>query len=138
MNSIIILVVLTATTCKVHGYSSGAPDFPEVCTSMAPNRRSHGALPQSNTRNVDKFGFAGPVQLDLVFFDRLVQILSSYEIVFANIGQLLFLNHGFDFDFSGLKILPFLPRIEMTDLRVSCFKFIMMLIGTIQVSPLDQ
>ena len=70
MISIIILVVFTATTCKVHGYSSGAPDFPEVCTSMAPNRRSHGALPQSNTRNVDKFGFAGPVQLDLVFFDR--------------------------------------------------------------------
>ena len=97
MYSIFILVVFSATTWKVHGYSSGAPDFPEVCTSMAPNRRSHGALPQSNTRNVDKFGFAGPVQLDLVFFDRSVQIVSSYEIVFAN--KLSFLNHGFDFDF---------------------------------------
>ena len=72
MKSNFILVVFSVATFKVNCYSSGAPDFPEVCTSMAPNRRSHGALPQSNTRNVDKFGFAGPVQLDLVFFDRLV------------------------------------------------------------------
>jgi len=37
---------------------------------MAPNLRSHGALPKSNSRNVDEYGFGGPVQLDLVFFDR--------------------------------------------------------------------
>ena len=68
------LLVVTAIVSKVHGFSSGAPDadssYPKVCTSMAPNHRSHGALPRSNSRNVDKFGFAGPVQLDLVFFDR--------------------------------------------------------------------
>ena len=74
--SMFTLVVFSVIVCKVHSFSSGAPDadssYPKVCSSMAPNHRSHGALPQSNSRNVDKFGFAGPVQLDLVFFDRFV------------------------------------------------------------------
>ena len=51
-------------------WPSGAPE--STCVSMAPNLRSHGSLPKSNSRNVDKWGFGGPVQLDLVFFDRYV------------------------------------------------------------------
>ena len=77
--SVLTLVFLSAIVCRVHGFSSGAPDagssYPKVCTSMAPNLRSHGSLPQSNSKDVDKFGFAGPVQLDLVFFDRCVLII---------------------------------------------------------------
>ena len=64
-------VVLSMYMDTVHCYSRGAPE--SVCSSMAPNRRSHGALPKSNSRNVDN-GFGGPVYLYLNFFDRFVFI----------------------------------------------------------------
>ena len=85
-NTIFTLVLFSIIVCKVHSYSSGAPE--QVCTSMAPNRRSHGALPKSNSRNVDKFGFAGPVQLDLVFFDRFVKAILYNVIEFLVITYL--------------------------------------------------
>ena len=84
-NAIFTLVLFSIIVCKVHSYSSGAPE--QVCTSMAPNRRSHGALPKSNSRNVDKFGFAGPVQLDLVFFDRFVLTILYNVIEFLYISK---------------------------------------------------
>ena len=94
-NTIFAIVLFSIIVCKVHSYSSGAPE--QVCTSMAPNRRSHGALPKSNSRNVDKFGFAGPVQLDLVFFDRFVLAILNNIIEFLYISKinllvLLYLN----------------------------------------------
>ena len=67
-------VVLSMYMDTVHCYSRGAPE--SVCSSMAPNRRSHGALPKSNSRNVDN-GFGGPVYLYLNFFDRCVFIYSK-------------------------------------------------------------
>ena len=40
---------------------------------MAPSARSHNAAAQVlKDSDIDKFGFQGPVMLDLVFFDRLV------------------------------------------------------------------
>ena len=67
-------VVLSMYMDTVHCYSRGAPE--SVCSSMAPNRRSHGALPKSNSRNVDN-GFGGPVYLYLNFFDRFVHMHSQ-------------------------------------------------------------
>lgn len=65
-------------------WPSGAPE--STCVSMAPNLRSHGSLPKSNSRNVDKWGFGGPVQLDLVFFDRSknITIFAKDDSVFQN------------------------------------------------------
>ena len=46
---------------------------------MAPNSFRHGAAPQVlKEADIDKYGFQGPVALDLVFFDRLVASTSLY------------------------------------------------------------
>ena len=77
---IVTFVVLFTYMDSTYCYSRGAPD--SVCSSMAPNRRSHGALPKSNSRNVDN-GFGGPVYLYLNFFDRFVD-LYLYNIKWLN------------------------------------------------------
>ena len=67
------LLIFFISIHVIHSWPGGAPK--SACISMAPNVRSHAALPQLlKDADIDRFGFQGPVELDFVLFDRLVPL----------------------------------------------------------------